>query len=180
MASGSISFLSASTELFGSYEYVGSHPEIWMIDTQLTGLTPQQTFYVANGIYPMSTTFIKLALLFQYLRCFDQNSLRLRRLTIIVIVIVSLWGSAFTFVAWFPCVPVRAFWDMTIPSNGAARWGYCSHHTTTYIATYVGHATSNMLLDLLVFALPMPLCLRPGVEQRTRKALIGLFLLGAM
>lgn len=146
---------------------------------RLTLLPERKTFYAANGIYPMSTAFIKLALLFQYLRCFDKES-RLRLVTIIVIVIVSLWGFAFTFIAFFPCIPVHAFWDLTIPTNGAVRWGYCSHDTTIFVETYVGHAASNMFLDLLIFALPMSLCLRPGVEKRTLKALVGLFLLGAM
>lgn len=128
----------------------------------------------------MSTAFIKLALLFQYLRCFGENSPRLRLTTTIVIVIVSLWGFAYTFIAFFPCVPVRAFWDWTIPTADAVRWGYCSHDTTDFVETYIGHAASNMFLDLLVFALPMSLCLQPGVEKRTRKPLVGLFLLGAM
>lgn len=128
----------------------------------------------------MSTAFVKLALLFQYLRCFDQDSPRLRLATIVAIVVVSLWGFAFTFIAFFPCFPVRAFWDLTIPSDGAVRWGYCAHDTLVFVETYVGHAASNMFLDLLVFALPISLCLRSGVETRTRKALIAIFLLGTM
>lgn len=49
----------------------------------------------------MSTAFIKLALLFQYLRVLDRRS-KLRTITILFIVIVSLWGAIFTILAWMP------------------------------------------------------------------------------
>lgn len=37
-----------------------------------------------------------------------------------------------------------------------------------------------MFLDFIVFAIPMPLWINNNVERKTRLALIGLFVLGAM
>lgn len=60
-----------------------------------------KTFYVANGIYPASTAFIKLAILFQYLRVLERDS-KMRKLTVRVIVVVFLWGVVFTTLAFVP------------------------------------------------------------------------------
>lgn len=60
-----------------------------------------QRVWLANGIYNMSTALIKLALLFQYLRILDPRS-NLYKLTAGVIVIVSLWGTIFTVLAFVP------------------------------------------------------------------------------
>ncbi|ROV90357.1 hypothetical protein VMCG_09730 [Cytospora schulzeri] len=138
-----------------------------------------KTFYVANGAYPMSTTFIKLALLFQYLRIFNKGS-KLRIVTVITIVVVCMWGFAFCFLAWVPCIPVRAYWNWLIPDSEATRYGYGTHNPTVFVATYIANAATNMILDLVTFAIPMPLWMDRSIQGRTRMALFGLFVLGAI
>lgn len=136
-------------------------------------------FYVANGAYPVSTTFIKLALLFQYLRFFEKGS-KSRIITIITIVVVCMWGFAFAFLAWVPCVPVRAYWNWLIPDSEATRYGYGSHNQNVFVATYIVNAATNMILDLVTFAIPMSLWLDRSIQGKSRMALLGLFVLGAM
>lgn len=136
-----------------------------------------KTFYVANGAYPVSTTFIKLALLFQYLRIFEKGT-KLRIVTIVAIVVVCCWGFIFSFLAWIPCVPVRAYWNWFIPDSEATRYGYGSHNPTTFVATYLANAATNMILDFVTFAIPMSLWVKKGVQGKTRMALFGLFVLG--
>lgn len=63
--------------------------------------TVVQIFYVANGFYPVSAVLIKLALLFQYLRMLEKGS-KLYTISVATIFIVSLWGIAFTILAWMP------------------------------------------------------------------------------
>lgn len=137
-----------------------------------------RTFYIANGAYPMSTALIKLALLFQYLRLLGRGSTA-RVVTIITIVVVSMWGFAFAFLAWVPCVPVRAYWNLFIPDSEATRYGYGSHDQAVFVATYLTNAATNMVLDLVTFAIPMSLWLDRSVQGKTRMALFGLFVLGA-
>lgn len=74
-------------------------------------------------------------------------------------------------------MPVQAFWDLTVQ---ATRYGYCSHNTTVLAGTFFGQAATNMMLDLIVFSIPVPLWLGSNVETKTRTALLGLFVLGAM
>jgi hypothetical protein len=66
-------------------------------------------FYVANAAYIMTTVCVKLSLLCQYLRLFREGYRR--PLVITLLTLVSLWGGAFTFMAWFPCFPVHGFWN---------------------------------------------------------------------
>ncbi|KAF9873324.1 hypothetical protein CkaCkLH20_09137 [Colletotrichum karsti] len=125
----------------------------------------------------MSTTFIKLAILLQYLRTFDRGS-KSRTLTIVMIVITSMWGIAFMFLAWIPCLPVRAYWDWE--EHAIGRWGFGSQIAEELIRTYESHATSNMLLDFIIFAIPLPLYFNKEANKRSRKGVLGLFLLGSV
>lgn len=65
-------------------------------------------YYVTTAAYTTTTVLIKLSLLLQYLRLFRTGYRRI--VVIVMIVIVSLWGSVFSFMAWFPCFPVKGFW----------------------------------------------------------------------
>lgn len=138
-----------------------------------------RTFYIANGTYPMCSTFIKLALLFQYLRIFKKGT-RLRILTVITIIVVCAWGFAFTFMSWVPSIPIKAYWDWQIPDSQVTRWGFGSHDADTFVATYLTHAATNVALDLIIFTIPIPLYMEKGLQARTRWALCGLFVLGGM
>lgn len=135
-----------------------------------------QTFYVANAGYPMATTFIKLALLFQYLRLFDRPMLRF--ITITMIAITSLWGFAYSFIAWLPTFPVRAYWDWSI--TDAVRYGFGSHDPGVFARTYISHVTSNLVLNLIVLAIPIPVYFDPEVGRRGRFGLLGLFVIGTV
>ncbi|KAJ4387540.1 hypothetical protein N0V93_008135 [Gnomoniopsis smithogilvyi] len=136
-------------------------------------------FYVANALYNMSTALIKLALLFQYLRI-SEKSPKLRTLSILFIVIVSLWGTAFSILAWMPCLPVSGFWSLSPTDNSVIRYAYGSHDVTTLASTFFAHAASNMFLDMIIFSIPVALWMRSNPERKTRIALQGLFVLGAI
>ncbi|TEA16146.1 hypothetical protein C8034_v001061 [Colletotrichum sidae] len=134
-------------------------------------------FYICNGTLPMSTTFIKVAILLQYLRTFERGS-KSRRLTILMLFITVIWGTVYIFLAWIPCVPVRAYWDWSIgPSK---RWAFGSQIAEELIRTYEIHATSNMILDFIIFAIPLPLYFNSDVSKKSRKSVLGLFLLGSV
>ncbi|KAJ9156384.1 Integral membrane protein [Pleurostoma richardsiae] len=136
-----------------------------------------KAFYIPNGAYPMSTALIKLALLFQYLRIFEDGT-RLRYITMVAIAITALWGVAFSFIAWVPCYPVEAYWNWSIEAK--ARWGFGSHDANVFAGTYISQVSTNVLLDLTVFAIPIPLYFRPGLSSKSRIGLFGLIFLGAV
>lgn len=144
-----------------------------------------QTYWWINADYILALTFVKLSLLTQYLRLFDEHthvasSRKLRRLTIGLIIITSLWGISYGFIAWVPCVPISGLWDST---QKAVRYGYGSQDITIFVGTYISHATLNMALDIAVLAIPMStwqMWNNGEVEKKSRTALIGLYVLGGV
>lgn len=78
-------------------------------------------------------------------------------------------------------MPVSGFWDLTIPDDPSiVRYAYGSHDVTVIASTFYAHAASNMFLDMIIFSIPVPLWIRSNPEKKTRIALQGLFVLGAM
>ncbi|PSS03670.1 hypothetical protein BD289DRAFT_157831 [Coniella lustricola] len=143
------------------------------------------TFWWSNATYNMSLTFVKLSLLTQYLRLFREHAYLAqmtyrRRLTMVLAVAAGLWGAAYSFLAWVPCVPVQGFWNHEIP---AVRWAYGSEEEAPFVATFVSHATLNMAFDIAVLFVPISTwriwsCDEGGNVRR--KALIVLYVLGAI
>ncbi|KAI1372497.1 hypothetical protein F4677DRAFT_264072 [Hypoxylon crocopeplum] len=134
-----------------------------------------QTFYVGNAAYVTSTALIKEALLLQYLRIFERGVF-VYRFSIVLIVFTALWGIAYSFLAWVPCVPVREFWKL---GGDGTCYAYGSHYAKPFVATFESHAAVNMVLDTLVLIMPLPLFFREGTTIGTRMRLIGLLSMGA-
>lgn len=130
-----------------------------------------------NLTYCASTTFIKLAILVQYLRLFDMQSKTARSLTWAMIVIVSLWGTIFFFLALFACKPIAKNWLWDLPGTCIA-WG--SKNPDALFATWAAHAASNMSLDFFILILPIPFLKRLRIQGRTRLGLIALFTMGGL
>lgn len=76
----------------------------------------------------MALALVKLSLLFQYLRIADERpdlkQIHLRRATLAMIGVVTIWGLIESFLAWIPSNPISADWDFT--GMAATRWGYGS------------------------------------------------------
>ncbi|KAI0839376.1 hypothetical protein F5Y06DRAFT_265285 [Hypoxylon sp. FL0890] len=132
-----------------------------------------QTFYVANASYVSSTALIKEALLLQYLRVFNRG-IFVRRLLIALVVFTALWGLAYSFLAWAPCIPVQDFWN----NGGPMCYGYGSQYADPFVATFESHAAINMFLDTIVLIIPLPLFFKDGTTTCTRVRLVGLVSMG--
>lgn len=123
--------------------------------------------------YNVATTFTKLCLLAQYIRMFDSRG-PLRRTCWAFLVVTVLWGAAFIVIAVVPCVPVSAFWD-----RGTGRcYGYGSIDSPALQRTYTAHNTTNVLLDLVVLAIPVPLYFEKSTPWKTRIGIGCLLMLG--
>ncbi|KAI2625475.1 hypothetical protein GGS21DRAFT_303671 [Xylaria nigripes] len=133
-----------------------------------------QKYYVALLSYTISTTLMKLCLLLQYLRVFSTER-RVRIVCWVFIVIVALWGTTFTILAAVPCVPVPAFWDRAIPANCFAFGSLVPH---VIGGTYAGHVSSNVFLDLVVLAIPIPLYYETFKLKKQRIGFTIMILLG--
>ncbi|KAF1923477.1 uncharacterized protein M421DRAFT_326036 [Didymella exigua CBS 183.55] len=150
---------------------IGQHL-IWILDTLPTTM---KWFYVANAAYTTTTVCIKLSLLAQYLRLWSHGYRR--HVTIILTVVVAFWGSAFQFLAWFPCFPVRGFWDKQMdPPAKCYAFGYRTN--TEARSTMLAFAGSNMSLDFIIFLVPLTEYFRPNLMRKQFLALTGLFAVG--
>lgn len=138
----------------------------------------RQNSYVMHACYPTATALIKLAILFQYLRLFDETKSILRRTTLVMIGIVSLWGLAFSFISWFPAFPVSAQWDFT--DSSAARYGFASRDSGDVVAASLAQTSTNMVIDMVVLAIPVSYYLQPGLGWKAQASLMGLFSLGSV
>ncbi|KAK1760320.1 hypothetical protein QBC47DRAFT_366878 [Echria macrotheca] len=151
---------------FGRSIYTLTEPEI----EQMIKL-----MYIGNFPYPMSVTFIKIALLFQYLRIFKPGS-GYYVLCKYLIVAIALWGAAFAVIFWTPCIPLAAYWDFSI--TDARCWGYGSHDLDEFMRYFITQSVTTAVLDFVVFIVPARLYFQPKTERKTRIALLCLFALG--
>ena len=144
----------------------------------LIPLALTQIFYVANACYCMSTALIKISLLLQYTRVYDRGT-ALNTASKILTVFSAIWGMAYSIIAWVPCIPVHMFWDRT-PTSNATCFGYGSLIPAEFAATYESHSGVNMVLDILILAIPIPIYFKASTRSKSRVALSTLLLMGAM
>ncbi|KAI0159273.1 hypothetical protein BJ166DRAFT_327327 [Pestalotiopsis sp. NC0098] len=133
-------------------------------------------FYMFNACLNMAATFIKLSLLFQYLRIFEKGSWPYRA-ALGTIGLVSMWGIAYTILALFPCWPVSDFW---YSPTGAKCWGYGAWSTAELTGTFYSHTAMNMILDIIILAIPFHLYFKTDMTFKMRMGLLALLLMGAL
>jgi hypothetical protein len=136
-----------------------------------------QYFYAENALYCSQTAVIKISLLLQYLRIFKAG--KMRWITIGLLVIVTLWGLAFSLLAWVPCYPVQRFWDR-FDHPDAKCWAFGFQDIEGFVAAFVAHTTLNMVFDFAVFLVPMVLFSKPNLRLKNIIALAGVFVIGAV
>lgn len=95
----------------------------------------------------------------------------------ILLGLVSVWGLGFSIAAWFPCFPISGAWHRT---DGAKCYGFGFAHVNEFVAMFTAHSASNMAFDLAIFMTPMVLFGRPNLKAKSRLAMAGVFLFGAM
>ncbi|KAK5118389.1 hypothetical protein LTR62_002903 [Meristemomyces frigidus] len=123
-------------------------------------------FYLYQICYKLLGGFTKLTFCFLYLRIFNQRSFH--RAVIVVAAIVAAGSVAFALATVFQCTPVHKAWNRMIP-------GHCTNNTEFWYT----HATFNIVFDIIVYMLPIPMIrtLKLGRGQKT--GLISIFALGA-
>lgn len=148
----------------------------------ITGFTPNELynylrhFYISNASYTLSTTFIKTSLFLQYIRAFKVPMLR--TVCQVMLVFTVVWGAAFAFMAFVPCFPVSAYWDVT--KTNATCYGYGSNQIKYFAGTYIIHGAFDVFLDFVVFLIPLPVFIKQTLSKKERIGFISLFSLGTV
>lgn len=86
---------------------------------------------------------------------------------VFIIVTISVWSLVIVFIAIIPCRPVSGFWKTEIDAA-------C---IPTLPLWYI-NAAGNIITDIIIFALPIPVVWKLKMPRTERLSLIGVFCLG--
>ncbi|KAF2662118.1 hypothetical protein K491DRAFT_686609 [Lophiostoma macrostomum CBS 122681] len=154
-----------------SIDYGLGHHFLYIGVENMTTYT--KIFYIENALYVTQTSIIKISLLLQYLRIFKAGTMRW--ICVSLLVIITLWGITYGFMAWIPCFPVHGYWDHNI---NARCYGYGFADPKEFIAIFQSHTALNMAFDVAVFLTPLVLFTAPNLTRKNLIAMTGVFLLG--
>ena len=113
---------------------------------------------------------IKLSVLLFYRRIFTIPTFQ--RISIMVMTLVIAWSLAFTLVLVFSCSPISTQWTR-LGLNSAP---FCVNRQLVYLAIVI----SDLLLDCMIFILPIRMISKLHMPLRRKLAVGGIFLLGSM
>lgn len=123
-------------------------------------------FFIENFVYNTGLSLVKLSVLLFYIRVF--RSIRAYRIAFwITGAILVGWCVANNFLALFTCVPVQKAWISTT-----------SGHCLITQHTFLGATISNIIADLIVLILPMPMLWRLHIGTPRKLGLVGVFAAG--
>ncbi|KAI1778389.1 MFS general substrate transporter [Hypoxylon cercidicola] len=150
---------------FGASKGLGRHdenisPDDWNV--------LRRCEYVFSVLYNPALMATKTSILIFYLRLSKNTQKVLRLASWAVLVIVNLAGSVLTLINIFQCRPVPAAFD---PFDGSA---YCIPLLTEFICS----APVNVVTDLAILALPLPVLTSMRLPRRQKVILIFTFALG--
>jgi len=127
-----------------------------------------QEFVAIQTLYFLNTTLTKISILLLYYRIFGVvNNFRIA-LYIAAALVIAYWIPT-TILAYLGCTPFARNWDQTLP-------GTC----VNLVAFFRWNGICNLILDVLILCLPIPMVWRLSVSVRQRLELSGIFLLGAL
>ncbi|XXH01708.1 hypothetical protein Hte_008069 [Hypoxylon texense] len=123
-------------------------------------------FYIMSITYNLSLMLIKFTLFFQYYRLIQEVP-HYRIFYIVIMVAVTGWVVAQEFVLIFSCTPIASYWDHSIPG-------------TCLDSLLIGwmNAIGNIVTDLIVLILPIPVVWRLNLKRGRKWAVLGIFALG--
>ena len=121
--------------------------------------------------YIVGIVLAKWSILALYRRVFPMSNVpRIWRICWWTLSVLTPLMLAFTFSSVFQCHPVSYFWNRTIPG------GYCSSGVPYFRA----NAICNILLDVSILLLPLPVLSKLQMGKSKKIGLILLFLLGGL
>ncbi|CAO1599702.1 hypothetical protein XANCAGTX0491_003418 [Xanthoria calcicola] len=138
------------------------------------GLADTKTYvkvtYAFQFLMSASMIFIKLSILLFYRRLFPRENTTARWRTChwslciasVGVGVIQCFGIA------FQCTPVAYFWDRTIPGG----------HCINMMAFFRFANIANLLTDILILAMPIPIVWSLRLDRQKKFGVCGLFLLG--
>ncbi|KAG7008174.1 hypothetical protein G7Y79_00006g017940 [Physcia stellaris] len=134
--------------------------------------------YTSQLLELLSFGTAKLSVLYLYRRIFAYPAFT--RIANIFILVVVAWTIAFFFTILLQCVPVDSLWDMLDSERVNAVNGGRGVHCVNMMAFFYANSVSDVLLDVAILALPVPLVWGLRLGWRRKCAVAGMFALGGV
>ncbi|KAL9087479.1 MAG: hypothetical protein Q9159_003616 [Coniocarpon cinnabarinum] len=144
---------------------LGQHFHTLPREEYINSLKP---FWASVWLYNMTLSLTKISILCQYYRIFIYK--RTRIAVWVTLVIVICYGIATFFDSIFICTPVNAFWS---PDPVEAKKSCVNENMLWY-----SNSAVNIVLDVVIIALPMPAIQTLSISSARKVAVMGLFALG--
>ncbi|TVY85526.1 Satratoxin biosynthesis SC1 cluster protein [Lachnellula suecica] len=116
--------------------------------------------------YHATLGLTKTSIIFQYLRVFYDTPIRIACWA--VLTIVSFYSISAVSTSIFTCRPVAAFWDKSIEGDCFKTGGFL----------YFFHPSFNILTDLVLITLPLPMLSTLSLPRKQKIGLMLVFTLG--
>lgn len=129
-----------------------------------------QCRYIDEVITTLNLGVVKISILLFYRRLFMVKSFKIA--SAIMITIVAGWAASFTMAMIFQCNPPSYFWRLLEEE-------YPQHCIQVFVM-YQGLAVSDLVLDVLVLALPIPVVVSLQLPWKTKIKVIDVFMLGSV
>ncbi|KAI2626808.1 hypothetical protein GGS21DRAFT_529265 [Xylaria nigripes] len=127
-----------------------------------------QTLFATELLYGTVFPIEKTTILLLYLRLFRiHRSFRIT--TYLLIAYIWVWGISEVIVALSQCIPIAYQWDKTL--NGRC---------IDQLAFYRWVSVPNVIHDVVMLILPLPMVWRLQIDLRQKLALSGVFLIGSI
>ncbi|KAI9712434.1 MAG: hypothetical protein M1820_001647 [Bogoriella megaspora] len=125
-----------------------------------------QATWAFQLLYIFAIAFSKLSILAMYWRVFHVPSFKFP--LILTGSLTLAWFVGCAVASILSCIPISGFWSL--PPHGK-----CINN----IAYYIGQAVGNILIDIILFSLPIFMISRLRISTSQKVAVCGIFLLGA-
>jgi hypothetical protein len=132
--------------------------------------------FIVSILIPLAVCFVKLSIAFFLLSLLQRTRYRFFMWGIVVFLVVFMLFTFFTLV--FSCIPIQANWNFNLrpPPMGTGSARCLSTHTYRNIA-FVNSIT-NIVTDIVLAFIPVPLIWTLQVNKRTKASLIFILTLG--
>lgn len=119
--------------------------------------------------YSLAVTMVKISILTLYRRIFD--TARFHQASLVLGVVCVTWFFVICFTDIFQCRPFEAAFDPQL---------VFTYHCIDIQSYLWGVVLSNLVIDLAILYLPLPMVWKLQLSIRQKLALTGMFLLGLL
>ncbi|KIV93225.1 hypothetical protein, variant 3 [Exophiala mesophila] len=141
--------------------------DVWRLPFNHTS-TVMKIFYIGGIIYAVAVAMTKMAFLCFYIRLFPRSTLQKWAYPILVITFIQ--GTIFTFLFIFQCSPISYAWT----SWDGESEGKCLNFDVGAVL----HSIFNIVLDFIIFFLPMRQMFQLNLSQKKRVQVLLMFAVG--